>query len=317
MAGPSPHDKASWHENTQRCRDGPSRAGAAVSMEPGGALRARLHVVHLVKDDPGHLAQHLRPPAHVIAMRLSRQPAKRRRHQESCHETPRDLPVAGAHACTCGAHVVRMRCSLVNIIKQSARCCIPKLPPSVRQPAHACMVGVWVSCPSKLGYDFQTPCNASCSHLCGTAARPGPPRRCSMHQEERGPSLQPHLVHTKEVPDQAGPPVQHGAQNLGRHDDAARVGVDAHIPGHKADVRELLGQLPEFLVAQRLNGHTCTAWRRPSDYMDSCVLGTSWDVTGCMYRHLDRQAMHSLVMQHGRHTPPRPLRKSLDCSAPA
>ena len=47
--------------HTAACK--PFAHDAAVGEEPEQALRAHLHVVDLVEDDPCHLAQHLRPPA--------------------------------------------------------------------------------------------------------------------------------------------------------------------------------------------------------------------------------------------------------------
>ncbi len=44
-------------------------------------------------------------------------------------------------------------------------------------------------------------------------------------------------------------PVEHGAQDFGGHDDAARVGVDGHVTCHQPHVLKLLAQLPELLVA--------------------------------------------------------------------
>lgn len=47
-------------------------------------------------------------------------------------------------------------------------------------------------------------------------------------------------------------PVEHAAQDFGGHDDALRAWVDGDVARHEAHVRELLAELPEFLVAQRL-----------------------------------------------------------------
>ena len=49
----------------------------------------------------------------------------------------------------------------------------------------------------------------------------------------------------------------HGAEDLGGHDHAVGVGIDAHVPGHEADpgaalAAELLRQLAELLVRERL-----------------------------------------------------------------
>ena len=47
-------------------------------------------------------------------------------------------------------------------------------------------------------------------------------------------------------------PVDHGAQDLCRHDDAKGVGVKHHIASHQADVAKLFCQLAVLLVGQGL-----------------------------------------------------------------
>jgi len=48
--------------------------------------------------------------------------------------------------------------------------------------------------------------------------------------------------------------VQHGAQNLGRHHQARRTGIDRHVTRHQADIVELGGKLTVLLVRQGLDG---------------------------------------------------------------
>jgi hypothetical protein len=49
-------------------------------------------------------------------------------------------------------------------------------------------------------------------------------------------------------------PVQHGAQNLSCHDEAAGGGVDGDVAGHQADIRENLAEVAELLVGKCLEG---------------------------------------------------------------
>ncbi len=46
-------------------------------------------------------------------------------------------------------------------------------------------------------------------------------------------------------------PIQHGAQNLCCHHEAAGRGVDCDIAGHKTDVREDFPEVSKLLVGQR------------------------------------------------------------------
>ena len=49
-----------------------------------------------------------------------------------------------------------------------------------------------------------------------------------------------------------GAAVEHRTENLRRHDEARRVGVDGDVARHEADVGELLLQVAELLVRERL-----------------------------------------------------------------
>jgi hypothetical protein len=78
------------------------------------------------------------------------------------------------------------------------------------------------------------------------------------------------------------PAVQHAAQDLGGHNEAGGVGVDGHVPGHEAHVSELLLEVAELLVAQRLDGRCvddsltcgrchCMPWEERETYRHEAI----------------------------------------------
>lgn len=52
--------------------------------------------------------------------------------------------------------------------------------------------------------------------------------------------------------DHLGTPVEHGPEDLGRHDQACGIRLERHITRHQPDICELLAELPVLLVAQGL-----------------------------------------------------------------
>ena len=58
------------------------------------------------------------------------------------------------------------------------------------------------------------------------------------------------------------PPVQHAAQDLGGHDNAAGVLVDGDIPSHQPHILKLLAQLSELLIGERLHAMGSVQYRQ-------------------------------------------------------
>ena len=52
-------------------------------------------------------------------------------------------------------------------------------------------------------------------------------------------------------------PVQHGAQNLGCHNNDASIRIDGNVTSHKPTLTKFLSELPELLIAEGLC-KTCT-----------------------------------------------------------
>ena len=57
-----------------------------------------------------------------------------------------------------------------------------------------------------------------------------------------------------DVSDKIRSPVEHTSQNLGGHNQTARLGVDLNIAGQNADLVKFLSEISELLVTESLDG---------------------------------------------------------------
>ena len=62
------------------------------------------------------------------------------------------------------------------------------------------------------------------------------------------------LTHPIDVLDDVSGSVQHGPQDLGRHDEAGSLGLHADVTREQADIKLLLREVSELLVADGLDG---------------------------------------------------------------
>ena len=83
-------------------------------------------------------------------------------------------------------------------------------------------------------------------------------------------------------------PIEHRAQDLGGHDDAACLLIERHITCHQPHIRELLSQLPVLLVAQSLERTGVHNTLLGGKRLGNGIFSDNGLARGCMRRHHDR-----------------------------
>lgn len=82
-----------------------------------------------------------------------------------------------------------------------------------------------------------------------------------------------------------GSTIQHGSQNLCRHDQARRAGVDGHISCHQTNIAKLLQKLSILLVTQGFDGTGVDDTLLSSKGGSDSKLGDDGFTGGCVGRH--------------------------------
>ena len=91
-----------------------------------------------------------------------------------------------------------------------------------------------------------------------------------------------------EVSDDVTAVVQHGPENLGRHDEAGRLGIDLNVASDEADIAERVLEVSKLLVGQGLDGRRVDGARHVLLRQRDRVLGHDGLAGGRVRRHEHR-----------------------------